>query len=133
MKLDRARLKQRLLLLLSEHTSREDCISMTALVPAVLGDYVVPNRRYDQSRIIRSLVSQCRREGSPICIRHGKYGGYYLATDPQELESTAQWFRKRAMSSLKQEALLRGMAIHELVEQHPLDLNNEIGESTHAH
>jgi len=132
MKLNRDQLKRRLLQVLASHTCRDDCISMTQLVPAVLGDYVIPNKRYDQSRIVRSLVAQCRREGAPICIRSGKYGGYFLATNPEELEHTAKWFRKRAMSSLKQEALLRGMAISDLVEQISLDLTTDKGVSENA-
>lgn len=119
---DRPKLLRLLRVVLSDHMSRDNPITMTQLIPLVLGEHVIPNKRYNQSRIIRSLVVQLRQEKMPIVSRNGKNGGYYIATNPQEIETSARLFRKRALSSLKQEALLRGIALSELFYQHPLNL-----------
>lgn len=117
----RAEIKARLRAVLLHHTSPDAAIRMVALIPAVLGEHVIPWRRYDQSRLIRSLVEQLRREGLPVCIRGGsRDGGYFVSA--AHAERTAAWFRKRAFSAFRQEAALRRISLRELFTQYELDL-----------
>ncbi|WP_049764595.1 hypothetical protein [Thioalkalivibrio sulfidiphilus] len=126
----RKRLKARALELLSQHQGPDDPISMTALNAAITGETVIPWRRYDQSRITRSLITELRQEGHAIAHKPGAGGGYYMARNEDELKDTAAWFRKRAMSSLRQEAALRRISLGALIEQYQLELKEE--HSTHA-
>jgi hypothetical protein len=122
MQLDREQIKQRALEVLARHVGKANAITMAELTGAVQRCQVTPSRRYDESRIVRSVVEQLRREGHPICHHNGKGGGYFLAGTEAELEDTARWFRQRAMSAFRQEAALKRISLIDLVEQLRLDL-----------
>jgi len=122
MQLDREQIKQRALEVLARHVGKYNAITMAELTGAVQRCQVTPSRRYDESRIVRSVVEQLRREGHPICHHNGKGGGYFLAATEAELDETARWFRQRAMSAFRQEASLKRISLTALVEQLHLDL-----------
>lgn len=111
--------------LVSAHKGPDDCITMTELYHQLTGEVVIPWRRYDQSRIVRSLIEQLRREGCPIGHKGGKFGGYFWAADQAELDTTARMFRSRGLSAFKQEAALRRVSNTELLKQYQLDLKEE--------
>lgn len=116
---DRRRLAEAIRQVLERHEGVERAITMTALFAIATGDTVVPGRRYDQTRIVRSLIEQLRREGLPIGIcRHG----YFLARSEQELAPTIRAFHSRAMSGLRQERALTRVSFDELLEQYRLEL-----------
>lgn len=116
-------------LLERDHRGRDNPITMTRLFQLVTGDVVIPGRRYDQTRVIRSCVKELRRQGLPIVHKGGASGGYYLATDSADIERTANLFHSRAMSSLVQEAALRRMRPGDLLEQYQLELEEQRHES----
>jgi len=122
MQLDREQIKQRVLEVLAGHVGKANAITMADLTSAVQRCQVTPSRRYDESRIVRSVVEQLRREGHAVCHHNGKGGGYFMAASDEELADTARWFRQRAMSAFKQEAALKRISLVELVEQLRLDL-----------
>lgn len=128
MDLEREELKQRIRDVLREHVGPDDCITMTQLYRAVTGAHVIPQRRYDQSRVVRSLVEQLRREGCPIALKAGTGGGYFWARDERELDPTVRWFHQRAMSSLKQEAALKRMPFGDLLQQYQLEFETDLRE-----
>lgn len=131
---DRAALKDQVRALLREHVGPENCITMTQLFHHATGEPVIPNRRYDQSRIVRSLVEELRRDGCPIGLHGGINGGYFWARSADELDPTVQWFHRRALSSLKQEAALKRVPFEELLKQYQLEFHNEEATShEHAH
>ncbi len=121
---DRAELRRRIREILEEHTA-DHPITMIALFQAITGEVVIPWRRYDQSRIVRSLVEELRREGMPVAHKSSAGGGYYIARNAKELQPTVDWFHVRALSSLRQEAALRRMRPGELVKQYELELNRQ--------
>lgn len=120
--LDREQIKQRVLEVLARHVGKANAITMADLTSAVQRCQVTPSRRYDESRIVRSVVEQLRREGHAICHHNGRGGGYFMAASDAELADTAQWFRQRAMSAFRQEAALKRISLTDLVEQLHLDL-----------
>lgn len=122
MQLDREQLKERALAVLQRHVGKPNAITMTRLTAAIQGGDVVPSARYEESRIVRSIISQLREEGHPICHFNGTGGGYFWAANEAELEHTAAWFRQRAMSAFRQEANLKRISLSELVEQLKLDI-----------
>lgn len=111
--------------ILQRHRGADNPITMTQLFTAATGEQAIPTRRYDQTRIIRSLVEQLRRDGVPIANRGGKTGGYYLAENEAELDGTIRNFHNRAMSSLQQEAALKRIDINQLFEQYKLELTQQ--------
>jgi hypothetical protein len=122
MPLDRDTLKERALTVLQRHVGKPNAITMTRLTAAIQGGDVIPSRRYDESRLTRSIISQLRAEGHPIAHTNGRGGGYFFAATEAELEETAAWFRSRAMSAFRQEANLKRISLSELVEQLKLDI-----------
>lgn len=102
---------------------------MTELFARVTGETVIPWRRYDQTRVIRSIVKELRDDGYPIA--NGK-GGYYLATSVAALQATIDRYHQRAMSSLKTEAALRKIDPSGVIEQYRLELNQAKEETSNG-
>lgn len=123
--LDREALKERIKAALKEHEGPEAAITMTELYARITGAVVIPWRRYDQTRLVRSVVEQLRREGCPIGVKGGNSGGYFWARNEEELKGTIGWFHERAMSALKQEAVLKRLHPGELIKQYALELENK--------
>ena len=117
---DRADLLARVQALLQQCRGPRNSIRMVDLFAAATGDVVIPGKRYDQTRILRSLVEQLRRDGCPI--GHGN-GGYFWADDPADLDLTIRWFHARALASLRQERALRRVPFAQVLEQHRLDFD----------
>ena len=110
---------------LKQHKGPENCVTMNELFVDATGSYIIPNRRYDQTRIIRSIVKDLREEGCPIGIKGGKSGGYFWARNDAELKSTIEKFHHRAMSSLQQEAALRRIPFNQLLLELEEEHNQE--------
>lgn len=119
---DRADLLARVQALLQQCRGPQAAIRMVELFALATGDVVVPGKRYDQTRIVRSLVDQLRRQGCPIA--HGS-NGYFWADDPADLEPTIRWFHLRALASLRQERALRRVPFEQVLEQHQLDFDSQ--------
>lgn len=118
--LDRVEFKCQVAALLKTHMGPEDCILQYEIYVEITGSHIIPKRRYDQTRFIRSIIKDLREEGMAIGIAKN---GYFLARNAQELEATIQTFHKRAISSLKQEAALKRLTFNELLEQYELELS----------
>lgn len=121
-RLDREVLKERALTVLQRHVGKGNAITMTRLTAAIQGGELIPSKRYEESRLTRSIIEQLRREGHPVCHHNGRGGGYFWAANEGELEQTAAWFRKRAMAAFRQEAALKRISLVDLVEQLRLDI-----------
>lgn len=120
---DRADLLARVRALLQQCRGPQAAIRMVDLFALATGEIIIPGRKIDQSRILRSLVDQLRREGCPIGIQGGKNGGYFWADDPADLEPTIRWFHARALASLRQERALRRVPFAQVLQQHALDFD----------
>ena len=106
-----------------QHVGHDNAISQYEVYRSVTGLPIVPGRKYDHTRIIRSIVEQLRREGCPIGNRSGAKGGYFWASHLPDLDPTIKSFHSRAMSSLKQEAALKQISEVELIKQYQLELS----------
>jgi hypothetical protein len=115
--------KRRLIQRLNDqHQGPDNGLTMTECVAVVLGEIIIPYKRNNQSRLIRDLVAELQRDGHPICHKSGKYGGYYIATNDDQLDAEAAWHHKRAIASLTRVKHLRKITTDEVVEQVKLDL-----------
>lgn len=66
-------------------------------------------------RAIRTHISDLREEGHAICGT--PKDGYYIAATADELESTCEFLRSRAMHSLTLESRLRKIPLTDLLGQ----------------
>ena len=73
-----------------------------------------------EPRQIRSLITELREEGMPICGHPST--GYYIAETPAELQATCDFLRSRALKSLVLESRLRKVPLATLIGQLSLDL-----------
>lgn len=94
-----------LVTVLSRHVSRERGVGVRELAR----DLDCPERR------VRELVTRARAEGVAIC-GHPRTG-YYVASEPADIEHTCRFLRARAMRSLALEARLRRIPLPDLLGQ----------------
>jgi len=120
---DHVEIKHKINALLKKHVGPENCILMNEIFVQVTGSHIIPKRRYNQTRFIRSVIKELREAGCPVGIKAGSTGGYFTARNDAELESTIQMFHRRAISSLKQEAALKKITFNELLEQYEYELS----------
>ena len=117
----RIELKNRLLATLSRHIGRSKAIGMAALYEEVFQKEW--QDKINDTRKLRDLITELRREGVPICsVTTTAGGGYYLASAGSELEAYCAKLRTQALRKLALEAKLRRMTLPELLGQLTLNL-----------
>ncbi len=118
--------------ILKKHIGPNNPIVMTGLFITITQGVVIPNKKIDQTRIIRELVRLLRVEGLPVV--HNRRG-YFVAENDAQVEREARWFRKRGLSAFRQEAALRRINVGALFVQYKLEfeaLNSDhTTENTH--
>lgn len=97
--------KYQLLAVLARHQGADRGASVEALAKAI----------DCHPRHVRSLVTELREDGVAVC-GHPKTG-YFVASNPAELERTCQFLRSRALRSLTLEAQLRRIPLPDLIGQ----------------
>lgn len=75
------------------------------------------------TRALRTLISELRSEGMPICGHPTT--GYYIAETAAELQSTCDFLRSRALHSLVLESRLRKCSLAQLIGQLQLELDSQ--------
>ena len=114
--------KYRLLQELSGAVGRNRAVGMERLHHAVFGDEA--KDKINGTRKLRTLITELRRDGIPICsASNTDGGGYYLASAGSELEDYCRRIRSRALKLLKMESNLRNMALPSLLHQIQLNLD----------
>lgn len=66
-------------------------------------------------RHVRTLTSELREDGHAVCGT--PQDGYYIAATPEELQSTCEFLRSRALHSLTLESRLRRIPLTDLLGQ----------------
>jgi hypothetical protein len=117
--LDRAQYREVVIDILSRHVGPDNPVTMYAIFTEALNTPVIPNKKVDQTRPLRSIIKQLRREGYAIAYNNH---GYYLATAEEHIEHTAAVFHKRALASLSQERSLKRCTTRDLLQQYELEL-----------
>ncbi|GGK08774.1 hypothetical protein [Luteimonas terricola] len=88
--------------------------------------------RYDAAgeRMLRSIIQKLREDGHPICAHPAQ--GYHLAATAEELESACTFLVQRAVTSMRQAAAMKRVAMPDLYGQlgllkpnHDEDKNHE--------
>ena len=73
-------------------------------------------------RRLRMIVEELRMEGHPICAHPSS--GYYIAASGEEIEEAIAFLHARAMTSLRQIARLRRVALPDLLGQMRLEVSD---------
>lgn len=116
--------KLRLMSELAGRTGRSRAVDMGELFESVFGEGYTS--KINGTRKLRSLITELRKEGVPICSVSTKDGGgYYLASAGSELEDYCSRIRSRALKLLKMEGDLRKMSLPSLLHQIQLNLDTE--------
>lgn len=112
----------RLLMILSRHMGRARTIGMGELYERVFRQKW--NNRINDTRKLRTLITMLRNKGVPICSSVAQSGGgYYLASAGSEFdEFCTKMYRLPALKKLKQEAVMRKVALPELLGQIQMNL-----------
>jgi hypothetical protein len=66
-------------------------------------------------RQLRAVIEELRLEGRPICGHPST--GYFIASNQEELQRTADFLRNRAAKSFTQAARMLGVSVPELAGQ----------------
>ncbi|MBI5580809.1 MAG: hypothetical protein HY895_16780 [Deltaproteobacteria bacterium] len=113
--------KNRLLMVMPQHIGKARSIGMGELFKTVFGEEYA--HRINDTRRLRRIVTELRREGVPLVSSASRYGGgYYLASAGSELADFCGRLRRQALRKLSMEAQIRKVSLSELVGQLRLDL-----------
>jgi hypothetical protein len=82
-------------------------------------------------RTLRTLISDLRNEGMAICGHPTT--GYYIAETAEELQTTCDFLRSRALRSLYLESRLRKVPLAQLIGQLQLELNTNTKKPRRQH
>lgn len=122
--LERSALKKAVLSVIRRHGQTHP-IRGVDLFRRVTGETVIPARKHEQCRPIRSVIHELRLDGHPIAHTGGKHGGYYYCRDDSELAPTLRTLHSHAMSELQLEAALKRITFNELLHQYELEYDEQ--------
>lgn len=96
---------------LSRHVGRHFGVSIGQLTFEITGKPPEPH----VERRVREHIEALRREGEHICAHPAT--GYYMAASAEELDDTCRFLFARAMTSLRQVAAMKRVALPDLAGQ----------------
>ena len=113
--------KNRLLAEMTRHIGKARAIPMTRLYRVVFEDE--HNDKINDTRKLRDLITELKRDGVPIAsMRNKNAGGYYLPGTAQELTEYCDGIKREALKKLAMVARLKEMALPALLGQMELEL-----------
>lgn len=122
-------MKMRALMTLTNHIGALNAIGMGELYESVTGRQW--RNRINDTRPIRQIITQLRREGQRICSSPAQNGGgYYLASAASELGDYLRKNKIRALKLLKMNATIEQISLPELLGQLKLQLEEGTNEET---
>lgn len=96
------------LLALTNHIGREHGARADTLVREITNGHTCPACE----RRLRELITELRLQGHHICAHPSS--GYYVAANEEELIATCEFLYERAMTSLRQIAMMRNISLPDL-------------------
>jgi len=113
--------KTRILMIMSGHVGQGKRIGMGELYERVFEETY--DHRINDTRRLRKLITELRRDGVAICSVASKNGGgYWLASAGSELEIYCKNLRTRAIKILGMESKIRKITMSEMMGQMALEL-----------
>jgi hypothetical protein len=124
---DLEQLKMKLLSVMTDHIGNFHAIGMAELFEEVTGE--VWEHRINDTRVIRKLITDLRKEGRRICSTSRKDGGgYYLAAAGSELVDYLRKNKIRALKLLSMNAKIKRINLPNYLGQIKLEM--EAGDET---
>jgi hypothetical protein len=118
---EREAYKSAILQVLTRHIGRNNAISMGRLYRLAFREEFADV--INDTRLMRSIITELRDAGNPICSTPAQSGGgYYLSSAGSELKDYCVQQRKRALKILAREAVLRKITVPELLGQIQMEL-----------
>lgn len=112
----------RLLRIITSHVGKTRSIGMGELYQKVFPGKSW-HHRINDTRTLRKLITDLRKEGVPICSDAARTGGgYYLAAAGSEGEAYCRRLRYQGIRKLMLEARIRKISLEELLGQAQLEL-----------
>jgi hypothetical protein len=113
----------RLLAELTHHVGKDQCVGMGELYELVFREQW--SNRINDTRKLRTVITELRRQGIAICSdTSSSGGGYYLARQgSSEMADYLKRLRMRALKALVLEAKMRQIGLPELLGQLELELS----------
>lgn len=116
--------KAKVLSTLTHHIGEEHAIDMGVLFREVFGEEF--NHKINDTRRLRTLITEFRHDGIPIGSTARKTGGgYYLIRSGSELKGYCQRIHMAALRKLKMESRIKKMSLEELLGQMILNLRRD--------
>lgn len=118
----RPEFKQRVVEVLKNCVGRENAISAEQLFTLVTGETIVPSLAANQTRLIRSIVLDIRKnKEQPIISGYG----YWLAEDDAELEQYTLKLLRAAERKFHLARTLSMVPVSHMIEQHKLNFTDQ--------
>lgn len=108
-------IKTRVLAIMARHVGSTRRIGMGELFTEVFGESW--NNRINDTRKLRTVLTELRKEGVPICSSAESGGGYWLASAGSELEHYTSRLKTQALKKLKLVATLNNCTLPALLGQ----------------
>jgi hypothetical protein len=125
-KADLEALKYKLLVTMTRHVGPAHKIGMGELYEKITGESY--DNRINGTRVLRRLITELRREGTPIVSDvHATSGGYYLAAAVTDMQNYCSRLRAKALKALALEAKIRNLTLPDLVGQVQMELGAGMG------
>jgi hypothetical protein len=110
----------RALSILAKHIGRQKALAMPLFYEQVFNEH--PATAISGTRKLRSLVTELRRQGEPICSTTS--GGYYLAAAGSELDDYCQSLKNQAIRKLLIVSRIKKTSFNALCMQLELDFGD---------
>lgn len=118
----------RLLAVLTDHIGETRAIGMGELFEAVYGESW--RNRINDTRRLRRLITEMRRDGVAICsVSSQAGGGYFLASAGSELVDYLRRSKVRALRILARVAKIQKVSLPDLLGQMRLEMEGGDGEA----
>lgn len=112
---EREALKNRVMLLLSGHIGRANAVDMGRLYSEIFGE--AWTNKINDTRPIRTVVTELRRSGAAIGSVAARTGGGYYLMSGSELQEWAERVQRQALRKLAMVARMKKRTLRELLGQ----------------
>ena len=130
--MEKSEAKMMVLSILTSHIGRSKSIGMGELFEAVYGERWF--NKINDTRPLRKVITELRREGHPICSESSQSGGgYWLASAGSETRDYCRRLEGQALRKLKQSALIKNLSLPQLLGQLQMDQDPDGELATDAH
>jgi hypothetical protein len=116
--------KNNLLMILINHAGKTRLIGMGELYERVFGE--TWKHRINDTRRLRTLITELRNNGIAICsVTDHSGGGYYVASAGSELNAYCKKEQQRALKILARVSRMKKIGLDELLGQMRVDLQGQ--------